>query len=393
MALARNILLAFLVVVMPLLLIATWLLYPAAGHRLVSAATVDSIRGEGISTCVSRVVPVEYQRGCFEAEMLELLQQEGPRAAPMLSEFAEAEPRLGPTCHVLMHSVAPRYARSKGITLESFSRWSPPDGLDENCSAGYVHGLLQELADTARTPTAAVAAADACDAAREGGPWSRKLCIHGLGHAFMRAAGGTPDDALVLCGSLGSSRVECSSGAFHEVWFQRQGTEGAADAAAAPRDMRGYCRTVDDDYQSSCWVRAFQQEGLPEAATPPAMIKMACGRFSGMVADGCVVGASYRLAQQQAVPTDELAAACADLPDAWYAACVQPLALFVDGGGKAIRLCGREGDAQLQCLERTAHAHAVYSSSRLHECGRLMAAERAACTRGSDRIDEPLGIT
>src|SRR5207302_5205229 len=126
-------------------------------------------------------------------------------------------------CHVLMHEVGREYARAHHLTLASLQRYVPRSN-NPNCSAGFGMGLVMYLGPEILR-SGGSAAVQAC--ARLPTRYRAYTCVHGLGHALMRAYHGNLGQAVRACRALRAEYApDCAQGAFHDYWISLRGADG-----------------------------------------------------------------------------------------------------------------------------------------------------------------------
>src|SRR5438270_4384035 len=167
-------------------------------------------------------------------------------------------------CHVLMHEVGRDYGRDHHVTLATLQRYVPRSN-NPNCSAGFGMGLVMYLGPEILRSGGAVAVRTC---ARLPTRYRQYTCVHGLGHALMRAYHGNLGQAVRMCRKLRPEYApDCAQGAFHDYWISLRG----ADGTTRPRHALTSPRVVCDGrftYVRQCWYRYFlvQQIGLQISA-------------------------------------------------------------------------------------------------------------------------------
>ena len=117
------------------------------------------------------------------------------------------------SCHVLMHEVGREYAREHHLTLARLQRYVPRSN-NPNCSAGFGMGLVMYLGPEILR-SGGKAAAQAC--ARLPTRYRAYTCVHGLGHALLRAYHGNLGEAVGACRALKRAYApDCAQGVFHD---------------------------------------------------------------------------------------------------------------------------------------------------------------------------------
>ena len=102
------------------------------------------------------------------------------------------------SCHVLMHQVGREFARDHRVTLASLQRYVPRSN-NPNCSAGFGMGLVMYLGPEILR-SGGKAAVRAC--AQLPTRYRSYTCVHGLGHALLRAYHGDIGQAVRACRAL-----------------------------------------------------------------------------------------------------------------------------------------------------------------------------------------------
>jgi hypothetical protein len=140
-------------------------------------------------------------RECYQRRLLALVSSGGEPATelPQVDTAVEREGGfLAENCHILMHWVGRNYAVEHHVSLGTLQRYLPRTN-DPGCSAGFAHGLISALGRSIRRlDPRSVAAACARSATR----YQAYSCVHGLGHAYMRAYNEDLPLALRMCGRL-----------------------------------------------------------------------------------------------------------------------------------------------------------------------------------------------
>jgi hypothetical protein len=293
------------------------------------------------------------------------------------------------TCHVLMHEVGREFARDRRLTLEGLQRYVPRSN-DPNCSAGFGMGMVMYLGpqiirsggrDASRT------------CARLPTRYREYTCVHGLGHALLRAYHGELGRAVHACHALRSNFApDCAQGVFHDYWISLRGADGTTE----PRG-RLSPRTLCDGrltYVRPCWYRYFLEQPLGLPVRNAADLRRSCRGLNGIERFGCISGAALTISSD---PFDQIRV-CARLSAADAEGCVrgvadQALAARPAQQLRLIRACGHlVAGARRDCYEWLGRTLAVVTngSFRQRGCRKLGPGARPACVRGANRIDAAL---
>ena len=150
----------------------------SAIQRDVDAAVELCDPGEG--------APLDRAQVCLERRLLTMVSDSGSvsTALPVVDAAAKRDGGvLADRCHLLMHWVGRNYALEHGVTLATLQQYLPRTN-DPGCSAGFAHGLISALGPSLLKGSTSEAA-EVCDASPT--RYQAYSCVHGLGHAFMRA--------------------------------------------------------------------------------------------------------------------------------------------------------------------------------------------------------------
>jgi len=279
-------------------------------------------------------------------------------------------------CHVLMHEVGREYARDHRVTLSTLQRYVPRSN-DPNCSAGFGMGLVMYLGPQILR-SGATAAVQAC--ARLPTRYRQYTCVHGLGHALLRAYHGALGEAVRACRRLQARYApDCAQGVFHDYWISLRG----ADGTARPRNAVTSPRVVCDGrytYVRPCWYRYFLERPIGLPIRDAADLRRTCRGLQGIQRFGCISGATVELSSD---PFEQMRV-CRRLggPDA--RACVRGVADQALAGEPArqlalIRMCGTP-----DCYAWLGRTLAVVTNGGFR-CAALVRG-RSACEAGAARI-------
>ncbi len=162
--------------------------------------------GTGVAAAVRLCDPGEGSslaraRECYQRRLLALVSAAGASATelPQVDAAVEREGGfLADNCHILMHWVGRNYALEHHVTLGTLQTYLPRTN-DPGCSAGFAHGLISALGSSInQLDPESVAAACAGSPTR----YQAYSCVHGLGHAYMRAYNEELPLALRMCARL-----------------------------------------------------------------------------------------------------------------------------------------------------------------------------------------------
>jgi hypothetical protein len=298
---------------------------------------------------------------------------------------------LAGNCHALMHEVGRRFAAERRLTLASLQRYVPRSN-DPNCSAGFGMGLVmylgpQILRDGGRT------AVRTCTALPT--RFRAYTCVHGLGHALMRAFHGDLGRAVRGCRALALRYgPDCAQGAFHDHWLSLRG----ADGTTRPRNAVTSPRILCDGrltYVRPCWYRYFLEQPLGPVVTDAADLRRVCHGLPGIERSGCIAGATLTISSdpfEQLRVCDRLAAK--DATACFRGVAVQALDSRPGAQLRLIRTCrSAPAGARAGCYAWLGRTLAVVTNGRFRQtgCPKLTPeAARTACTAGARRMNLPL---
>jgi hypothetical protein len=294
-------------------------------------------------------------------------------------------------CHLIMHWVGRNYAVEHHVSLGSLQQFLPRTN-DPGCSAGFAHGMISALGKSIRTLTpSAVAAVCARSATR----YQAYSCVHGLGHAYMRAYNEDLPLALRMCRRLPAGDVvDCAQGAYHDYWFAEGGADGLVPAAA-PLSPRALCGRQPRRFVRACWYRAYLESPPDRALNAPSDLVAVCAGLTGLQEQGCITGASVTFRSGR---PDVQLAGCATLAPPLRVSCARGVAtqdLASDSArtqAKLLRGCIRFGGERPGCILWIAKALDVVTNGRFAHagCALVPAADRALCRTGAASARGPL---
>jgi len=294
-------------------------------------------------------------------------------------------------CHVLMHEVGRRYARAHRLTLGSLQRYVPRSN-DPNCSAGFGMGLVMYLGPQILR-SGAGAGVRSCAALPT--RYRAYTCVHGLGHALMRAYHGNLGESVRACRSLRPTYApDCAQGAFHDYWISLRGADGTTRPPHASTSPRTIC-DGRFTYIKPCWYRYFLEQAVTLPVRTPADLRRSCHGLLGLERFGCISAAALIIS---ANPFDQMRI-CSRLRGADALACLRGVPDQALGGEPAkqlrlIRACSRMAvNARSGCYEWLGRTLAVVTNGafRVRGCPRLrLESAVRACVAGARRMDAAL---
>ena len=344
----------------------------------VAAASRLCEPGEGTSLDQTQV--------CLERRLLAAVSGAGGAAAALPQVDAAAKQAggvLADRCHLLMHWVGRTYAIEHHVTLASLQSYLPRTN-DPGCSAGFAHGLISALGPALRGSDPK-AAARVCD--RSPTRYQLYSCVHGLGHAYMRAYFEALPLALRLCSQLPERDVvDCSQGAFHDYWFAEGRVDGIHPAGAA-KTPRQLCGAQAARFVRACWYRAFLESPPDRPLDNASQLRSVCSGLAGLQLEGCITGAATVVASTD--PARQLDG-CARL-GALALACARGTAVHDLLGAPLpakvalVAHCDGFGGTREACVEWIAKSLNVVTDGTFlaRGCPQVAPADRAACRRGA----------
>jgi len=295
---------------------------------------------------------------------------------------------LAGNCHALMHEVGRRYAAAHHLTLARLQHVVPRSN-DPNCSAGFGMGLVmylgpQILRDGGRS---AVRTCSALPTRFRG-----YTCVHGLGHALLRAYHGALGAAVHACHALGARYApDCAQGVFHDYWISLRGADGTTRPSGGITSPRVLCdgRLT---YVRPCWYRYFLEQPLGPIVNTGGDLRRVCRGLDGLQRSGCIAGATLTISSdpfEQVRVCDRLVAS--DAVSCLRGVAVQALADRSRAQLRLIHPCARApARARVECYVWFGRTLAVITDGRFR-CSRLgPAAARRACVAGARRMGAPL---
>ena len=360
-----------------------------------AASTPGRITTRGLAVC-EQSGGVLALRVCYQRKVLALLEAGRDPAGDMPKIDAYAHSVGGPLdqeCHMLMHWVGRQYGVDEHVTFAGLQNLLPRSN-DPGCSAGFAHGLIsalgQDILDLG--PKGALAA---CQAAAT--RYRRYSCVHGLGHAYMRAYSETLGPALAACKALGRTvAADCAAGVFHDYWLALSGSDQAVRPGKQITSPRALCGAQPVWAVRGCWFRALLEH--PPAHIPDRardLPSRLCRGLGTLQRAACITGAIVVWGND---PYRALAGCAAMAAPADEASCAR--------GVKAQALAGRP----VKELVRLVQGCSAFAVAARDECARWLgtalqvvtdgtfAAEgcpatgmfEAACLRGARASEGPL---
>jgi hypothetical protein len=297
---------------------------------------------------------------------------------------------LEASCHVLMHEVGREYARVHRVTLATLQNYVPRSN-NPNCSAGFGMGLVMYLGPQILR-SGGKAAVHAC--ARLPTRYRVYTCVHGLGHALMRAYHGELGQAVHACRALGPAYApDCAQGAFHDYWISLRGADGTTRPRRAVTSPRVLC-DGRYGYIRPCWYRYFLEQPVELPVRTAADLRRSCRGLASLQRFGCISAAALTISSN---PFEQMRV-CAGMRGADAAACLrgvpdQALAGEPNAQLRLIRGCRRLARAsRSNCYAWLGRTLAVVTNGtfRARGCLLLGADARRACLAGAARMNAPL---
>jgi hypothetical protein len=243
---------------------------------------------------------LDAQWTCYVRMLLQDIDKSGNPAAelPRIDRRArEADTSLEGMCHALMHEVGRRYGAEHHITLAKLMDYIPRSN-DPTCSAGFGMGLVMYLG-----PQIIISGGRSAltQCMRLPTRYRSYTCVHGIGHALMRAYHGRLREAVEACRKLGPQAPDCAQGAFHDYWISLRGADGTVLRAhgKSPRFLcNGHLW-----YVRPCWFRYFVEQALGPIVDSPRSIDTACAGLHRLQRYGCVSGAALSIPEDPLTQT------------------------------------------------------------------------------------------
>jgi hypothetical protein len=284
-------------------------------------------------------------------------------------------------CHVLMHEVGREYGRDHDVTLATLQRYVPRSN-NPNCSAGFGMGIVMYLGPQILR-SGGEAAIRTC--AQLPTRYRQYTCVHGLGHALMRAYHGALGEAVRACRRLQAAYApDCAQGAFHDYWISLRGADGTTRPAHAQTSPGVIC-DGRFTYVRPCWYRYFLEQPNAPLIRTASDLRRTCRGLGALGRFACISAATLTIS------TDPFAQmrVCARLIGRDAAACVRGVADQALTGQptrqlRLIRMC-RAAD----CYSWIGRTLAVVTNGRF-SCAPLGERDRRACVAGAARMRSAL---
>jgi hypothetical protein len=282
------------------------------------------------------------------------------------------------------------YGQAHHVTLATLQRYVPRSN-NPNCSAGFGMGLVMYLGPQI-IRSGGASAAQTC--ARLPTRYRAYTCVHGLGHALMRAYHGRLREAVAACRRLRPVYApDCAQGAFHDYWISFRGADGTVPVRGASSSPRVVC-DGRFTYIRPCWYRYFLEKPLMVPIRTPGELVALCRGLRGVQRFGCVSAAALTVSSN---PFDQMRL-CAGLRGRDGVACVrgvpdQALAGQPSQQLRLIRACSRMSAAVRRgCYEWLGRTLAVVTNGSFRDrgCDALHPGARSACVRGAREMNAAL---
>jgi len=294
------------------------------------------------------------------------------------------------SCHVLMHQVGRDYARAHRLNLATLQRHVPRSN-NPNCSAGFGMGLVMYLGPEI-IRSGGAAPVQACS--RLPTRYRAYTCVHGLGHALMRAYHGRLGRAVRACRQLRPGYApDCAQGVFHDYWISFRGADGTTRLRGANASPRAVC-DGRHTYIRPCWYRYFLEQTVVQPIRAPRDLLRHCRGLDSLQRFSCVSAAALTISSN---PFDQMRI-CAGLHARDADACLRGVPSQALAGQPArqlqlIRGCARiAAHARSACYSWLGRTLAVVTNGAFRErgCSKLNAAARRACVGGANRMSAAL---
>jgi hypothetical protein len=235
---------------------------------------------------------LDAQWTCYVRLLLQDIDKSGNPAAelPRIDRRARsAGTSLEGMCHALMHEVGRRYGAEHHVTLGRLMDYIPRSN-DPTCSAGFGMGLVMYLGPQIIISGGRSALAQCM---RLPTRYRSYTCVHGIGHALMRAYHGRLRQSVQACRKLGAQAPDCAQGAFHDYWISLRGADGTVRRAngVSPRFLcNGHLW-----YVRPCWFRYFVEDISAPIVDSARSIRVACAGLHRLQRYGCVSAAALSI--------------------------------------------------------------------------------------------------
>jgi hypothetical protein len=275
------------------------------------------------------------------------------------------------------------------VTLATLQHYVPRSN-NPNCSAGFGMGLVMYLGPQI-IRSGGKSAVRSCASLPT--RYREYTCVHGLGHALLRAYHGDLGEAVRACRGLASDFApDCAQGVFHDYWISLRG----ADGTTAPRRTFSP-RTLCDGrltYVRPCWYRYFLERPFELPVRDARDLRRTCHGLAGIQRYGCISAAALTISSN---PFDQMRV-CATLSLSDAEACLRgvPDQALAGNSSQQLRLirdCARVArGARNDCYEWLGRTLAVVTNGAFRErgCTKLSPGPRRACTNGAQRMQAAL---
>jgi hypothetical protein len=227
-----------------------------------------------------------------------------------------------------------------------------------------------------------VSAAAAC--ARLPTRYREYTCVHGLGHALLRAYHGALGQAVAACRRLQSRFApDCAQGVFHDYWISLRGADGTTRPSHAATSPRVIC-DGRFTYVRPCWYRYFLEDPLGPPIRDAADMRHACRGLRAIERFGCISATTLVLSSD---PFEQMRV-CARLRGADAGACVRGIADQALAGEPRLQLRLIRSCRTADCYAWLGRTLAVVTNGRFR-CAELVRG-RHACDAGAARSRDAL---
>ena len=362
-----------------------------AAALLVPASSGATAKKPWLWQC-TQIHNAEAQYHCYVRLLRNDIDASGDPARELPRIDSRAAAVGGPVeagCHVLMHEVGREYARDHHVTLGTLQHYVPRSN-NPNCSAGFGMGLVMYLGPQI-IRSGGKSAVRSCASLPT--RYREYTCVHGLGHALLRAYHGDLGQAVRACRGLARDFApDCAQGVFHDYWISLRG----ADGTTAPRRTFSP-RTLCDgrlSYVRPCWYRYFLERPFELPVRDARDLRRTCHGLAGIQRYGCISAAALTISSN---PFDQLRV-CATLSASDAEACLrgvpdQALAGKTAQQLRLIRGCARVvAGVRRDCYGWLGRTLAVVTNGAFLErgCTKLSPGPRRACTNGAKRMQAAL---
>lgn len=290
----------------------------AAALLAFAAGSGDAATKRPFGWQCEQIGNAQVQWNCYVRFLLDDIDRskDPARELPRIDARARQSALTG-ACHALMHEVGRRYGAEHRLTLGGLMDVIPQSN-DPTCSAGFGMGLVMYLGPQIILTGGKSALAQCL---RLPTRYRSYTCVHGIGHALMRAYHGNLRLTVQSCRKLGEQAPDCAQGAFHDYWISLRGADGTTLRAhgASPRFLCNGHLT----YVRPCWYRYFVESTTSPIIDDAASMRRACAGLRRLQRYGCVSGAAL------AIPEGPFAQAriCSELRAADARACLRGVAV------------------------------------------------------------------